>query len=329
MTTAARGTLLAALLLSAGCSSTSRSAPPRAAPGTATTTTSRSIPASTVPRSLHLAVAPWELPAARSREVVLADGHDLLVIGGLEPGVGSTGRVWDVALPAGTTTRLAVLPQVVHDAAGVRLGGDVFVFGGGEAHTIATVQRFDGRATSVVGQLPQPRSDLVAVRIGRTAYVMGGFDGGRELSDVLATSDGVTFRVVAQLAVTVRYPAVAAAGGRIWVFGGEHAGSAVRTVQEIDPATGAVRIAAELPAPLAHATAVVLDGHVLVVGGRSAGRVVATVLEWLPATASTRVAGTLPYGVADAGAAVVDGTGYVVGGETPSTVARAITMRYA
>ena len=43
---------------------------------------------------------------------------------------------------------------------------------------------------------------------------------------VLATTDGQHFRVAARLPVPVRYAGTAAAGGMIWVFGGQTAGGA-------------------------------------------------------------------------------------------------------
>ena len=259
---------------------------------------------------------------------MLAGRGALFVIGGLDSGSSSTARVWNVALPSGTTTRLAVLPQVLHDAAGAVLGGDVYVFGGGGATELATVQRYRAGAGSVVGHLPQARSDLVAVAIGGTAYVLGGFDGNSSIASVLATNDGVTFRTVAQLPETVRYPAVAVLDGRIWLFGGSHDGRAVSTIQRVDPAAGTAVVAGQLPAARSDASAVVLGRHVLVVGGLVGGAVSDALLEFDPASGRTSTAGTLPYPVADAGAAVVDGVGYVVGGETPAKTASTIVLRY-
>ena len=202
---------------------------------------------------LDRALAP---PGRAAREVVLAGTGALFVIGGLDSGSSSTGRVWNVALPGGTTTRLAVLPQVLHDAAGAVLGGDLYVFGGGGATELATVQRYRAGGASVVGHLPQARSDLVAVAIGGTAYVLGGFDGSTSIASVLATTDGVTFRTVAQLPQTVRYPAVAVLDGRIWLFGGQHDGRAVSTIQRVDPAAGTAVVAGQLPAARSDASAV-------------------------------------------------------------------------
>jgi hypothetical protein len=299
---------------------------------TTTVTTAATTPPTTTPtttRRLAVTTAPWQLPQARDREIVLASGGALLVIGGLDPGGSSTGRVWRVDLASGVTTRLAVLPQVVHDSAGAVVGGDVFVFGGGAATELATVQRYRAGTATVVGQLPQPRSDLAAASEGRTAYVLGGFDGTNGLGDVLATGDGASFRTVARLQQSVRYPALAAGAGVLWLFGGTHDGATVASVQRVHPASGTAAIDGALPMPVSDASAVVLDGRLLVLGGRSAGRVLDTILEYDPVRKHATVVGTLPYPVADAGAAVVGGVAYLVGGEnTGGKLASTVELRY-
>ena len=69
--------------------------------------------------------------------------------------------------------------------------------------------------------MPAPRSDAAAVTIGSTTYLVGGYDGTRPDAPVLATTDGRTFTTVTALPVPVRYPAVAALGGQIYLFGGQ------------------------------------------------------------------------------------------------------------
>jgi hypothetical protein len=160
------------------------------------------------------------------------------------------------------------------------------------------------------------------------AYVVGGFDGTRSLPDVLSTTDGVYFRTVAHIPQTVRYPGVAVVGRRIWLFGGEHNGDNVTTVQVIDPARGTASIVANLPEAIAHEAVVVVNGQVLLAGGRHAGQILDTIERFDPATGRVTATGTLPYAVADAGAATVDGVAYIVGGETPAVTASVITIRY-
>src|SRR5437588_160486 len=130
------------------------------------------------------------------------------------------------------------LALAVHDASGAALAGSAYVFGGGAATTVATVQQWTARGGRRVAALPAPRSDSAAAVVGGTAYVVGGFDGRGMTRDVLATTDGRVFRKVARLAIGVRYPAVAAVGGAVsdagvavsgataWLVGGETSGPA-------------------------------------------------------------------------------------------------------
>jgi hypothetical protein len=65
------------------------------------------------------------------------------------------------------------------------------------------------------------RFRVTGVTAGSVAYVIGGYDGTSWDPEVLATGDGRHFRVAARLPAPVRYAAVAAAAGEIWVFGGQ------------------------------------------------------------------------------------------------------------
>jgi hypothetical protein len=169
--------------------------------------------------------------------------------------------------------RLAV---ATHDAGGALLGSRPFVFGGGSVSSTGAVQSGQpGQALATAGRLPGVRSDLSAVTLGGRAYLVGGYNGTRYYSEVLATADGRRFRVAARLPVPVRYPAVAALGSRIWVFGGQTPSGITSTIQRVDPASGQATVVGQLPAPLAHATGFTLGGRVFVAGGqtaRAAGR---------------------------------------------------------
>jgi len=79
---------------------------------------------------------------------------------------------------------------------------------------------------------------------------------------------------VASLPVPVRYPGVAAMGGRIFVFGGQaingpDAGKPVDAIQVIDPGHHRASVVGHLPETLSGAAAVTLDGHIFVAGGES------------------------------------------------------------
>lgn len=137
---------------------------------------------------------------------------------------------------------------------------------------------------------------------------------------VLATTDGVTFRPVAQLAVPVRYAAVAGLGSTLWVAGGvtsisEGGSTDTDVVQKVDLVSGRVTVIGRLSQPMGHATAVILDGQIFVLGGRSGTVPSAAILRLDPASGAVVPAGQLPEAVSDAGSVVVGGVGYLVGGE--------------
>ena len=198
-------------------------------------------------------LVPWQLTQPTSREVAVpgATRGRLVIAGGLTTGDVTTSSVSDLAVPGGVGSPAGALATATHDAAAAVLAGcRVLVFGGGNQTSVATVQEFALSATgswaaaTVVGQLPQPRSDAVAVTIGGTAYVIGGYDGTRADAEVLATTNGTSFRDVGALPVPVRYAAAASLGHRIYVFGGQRVGgtaAAVNAIQSIDTRTGRSR----------------------------------------------------------------------------------------
>ncbi len=302
-------------------------------------------------RQVVASAEPWRLQAPVSRETLEPAGGELLVVGGLTAsGVSSNGLF--VLDPAnGALALRGVLADPVHDAGSAVLGGRLVIFGGGSPYTVATVQAIalpgsPGTGSSgpvsgtVIGQLPQPRSDLSVATIttgstghsSTTAYVVGGYDGATYLPEVLATTDGMTFQQVAALPVPVRYAAVAAAGGKIFAFGGETPTGATNDIQMIDPVTHQAAIVGHLPVALYGASAVSLGGRVLVTGGFTpAGALAAgssavthtAVLAFDPATGGMTKAASLPGPEAFAGAAVVGSgagaTAFVVGGEVTAT----------
>jgi outer membrane protein assembly factor BamB len=235
--------------------------------------------------------------------------------------------VVSLSVPAGATTTIGSLPNGLHDAAGTLLGGRILLMGGGDpaatSVTEAVGMAADSGQASVLGHLPQPRADAEAVTIGRVAYVVGGYSGSGPDGAVLATTDGIHFREVASLPVPVRYPAVAALDGRIYVLGGlpvtgPGAGRPADAVQVIDPARHRVELGPPLPTPLAGAAAGVLDGTLYLAGGTTtaAGDPSAAVFAYDPASARLLRAGTLPAPVAYAGATVTGGRLWLVGGES-------------
>lgn len=316
--------LLAGPTLAVSCSSGAHpasrtpAAPGRtgAGAGTATPpTTARS-----TPTQLKADQELWRLSAAVSRPVVLPAGSRFVVLGGLATGDVSTSRIVEVDPATGDSQLAGHLALAVHDSAGAVIGGRWYLFGGGSYSTVATIQAWSSGSATEAGRLPDPRSDLSAATLGTTTYIAGGFDGTAMTSDVLATTDGLTFRTVGRLAVPVRYAAVAASGGSLWVIGGvtstgEGGTAETDAIQRVDLASGQVSVAGHLGQPMGHATALVLDGQIFVVGGRSGTVPSAAIWRLDTSTASLQPAGHLPQAVSDAGSVVAGGVGYLVGGE--------------
>jgi len=308
---------------------------------------------------------PWRLAAPISREVAITGpGNRLVVLGGLSTGGVSVNGIYAIGTHSGAAHQIGVLRAPLHDAAAAVLGGRAVVFGGGSAASVAAVQAFPlagaGGTAASTGSLPAPRSDAAAVTIGGTSYLVGGYTGSRPDALVLATTDGHTFTVVASLPVPVRYPAVAALAGRIFVFGGQaitgaRAGSPVNVIQVIDPARHRAAIAGHLPEPLAGAAAVTVGGELFVAGGESTvaqpvtpglgttqlgpghtasggnqaastTSTVSTIWAFDPVSGRLLPAGRLQVPVSHAAVAVTGGTAWIVGGESHGALTGTVQM---
>jgi len=125
----------------------------------------------------------------------------------------------------------------------------------------------------------------------------------------------------------VRYGAVAAAAGAVWIFGGQGAHGDVSTIQRLDPATGRTTIAAALPATVAGSSAVAFGGEIFVLGGDEGGSATDRVWRFDPATGAVSAAGRLPVPVAYAALAVVGRDAYLLGGENSVVLDSVIEIR--
>jgi hypothetical protein len=280
---------------------------------------------------LRARLTPWRLPFPVAGEVALAQRGRLLVIGGLDSSGASSDSILALDPHSGEVRDRGTLVQPTHDAAGAVLGGIAFIFGGGESSSYSGVEELTpGNPAGLIGSLPTARSDLAAATIAGRAYVIGGYDGTTLASEVLATSDGRRFHPVAQLRVPVRYPAVAAARSRLFVFGGETtSGQSTDVIQEVDPRAGRTRVVASLATAIDHAAAVAFGDRIYVLGGDVAGIASRQIVFFDPVTDRVRRVSKLPLAVADA-AVVRSGAGaYLLGGlgtgQTPSSRAIRLT----
>ena len=268
---------------------------------------------------------PWQLAAPISREVLLADvaSNRLLILGGLSVSGSSDSGVYALSPTNGTLRSLGALSSATHDASGVVLSGTAMVFGGGTTVPSAVAQRvgLDGSGAASAS-LPQARADSSAVTIGRTAYVVGGYAGASFDPQVLSTTDGSHFKVVATLPVAVRYAAVATDGHKIYVFGGQGAnGRFVSTIQQVDPTTRRAAVLASMPNAVSGAVAANVNGTIYLAGGETEAGAgtptpTAAVFAFSAKHHDMRRAGSLQLAVTNAGAAVLGSRLWIVGGET-------------
>jgi outer membrane protein assembly factor BamB len=271
------------------------------------------------PAAVEAGLLPWQLSTPLSREVVVPGKgtHRLVVLGGLDSSASSTSSVEVLDTRSGRLSPDGQLRQPTHDAAVADLGRRVFVIGGGSATVYRSIQAERGGTTVAAGTLPGARADAGAVTIGHTAYLVGGYDGSAMDAEVVATTDGRSYRPVAALRVPVRYPALAAVGSKIYVFGGLGAnGHPTRAVQLVDPRARTARIVGQLPVALSGAAAGVLGGTVYLAGGRTPRGAAEAIYAFQPQGASFLRAGSLRVPTANAGATVSDGRLWIVGGES-------------
>ena len=286
------------------------------------------------PTAFTVAHLPAVLPQAVSRASVIAQGGQLVVLGGLHgrsPGT-STTQVLTIDPSSGTAVVDAPLAVATHDAAATTVGSAIVVFGGGEATTIDTVQQWRPSGSRVIGHLPHARSDVVAASVAGHAYVLGGFDGAGPSADVLETDDGITFHVAATLPVPVRYPAIAVVGSTIYLLGGQSVsgpagnGAPVTDIQAVDLATGSATLVGRLPGALTEASAFAVRGAIFVAGGVRGGIVQRGVFRLDTATGALTPVATLPEPRADAAVAQIGDTTYLVGGEGPGRLSSVVAL---
>jgi len=280
------------------------------------------------PTSVAATLTASRLPAPLSRTAATVDGSTALVLGGRNAQKTSVNQVVRFDPLTGAFTPAGTLTEVLHDAAAVTVAGKPVLVGGGDARSTATVHAISGGKAAVIGYLPEPRADLSAAVIGTTLYVVGGFDGAKEPTSMLASTDGgATFRAIGALLNGNRYGMLVAVDKMLYLLGGEENGTQVAKILRIDPADGSITQIGTLPAPLSDATAFVLEGWVFVAGGRVGANVTDQILRVDLATGTAITVGRLPEPVANASVAVLGDAAYLFGGEAAAAKASVVAVR--
>lgn len=311
----------AALLLGSGCGGT-HATPPRPAGALHT----RSSP---VLIALRL-TGTTRLPAAVQLPAVAPAARGAVVLGGLSASDTSVANTFFIG-PSGSSEG-EPLPVALHDAAAANVDGHVYLFGGGSGSSAsAAILRVARDSSSVAGQLPVGASDVAAATIEHTAYIVGGYTETVPLATIVAFTPGSGAHVAGLLPRALRYPAVAAVGGRLLIAGGTSGVTPQRAILSYDPATRAVRRIGELPYPVTHASGASLNGYFYVLGGRSASLTGqrASILAVDPSTGSVRSAGRLPEALSDLGSASFGGRILLVGGRDSSGIVHDQALTFA
>ena len=156
-----------------------------------------------------------------------------------------------------------------------------------------------------------------------TIYIVGGYTGQTPLRTILAWRPGESARVVATLPKPLRYAAVAALGGALYIAGGTSGEAASSDIYRFYPREGRLVRLGRLPAPLTHAAAAVVGERIYVFGGRSASADGQTrrILEIRP-DGTAHEAGLLPRALSDMAAVALGGKVVLAGGRDSSGAAQ-------
>lgn len=237
-----------------------------------------------------------------------------LLLGGLDQAEGSTSEI--LSATATGASRIATLPQALHDASASFLHGATYLFGGGVIESFSQITRVDtSGAAQPAGSLPTPASDIATATIGGTVYVIGGYTGQTPLRTILAWRPGQQARVVGMLPKPLRYAAVASAGSKLVIAGGTSGETASQDVYQFDPRTETLSTIGLLPNPLTHAAASSVGATVLLFGGREASATSQTrqILAVEP-NGSIRRVGELPRALSDMAAVKLEERIVLAGG---------------
>jgi N-acetylneuraminic acid mutarotase len=279
--------------------------------------------------TLHL-TRTFSLPEARQGTASALFGDSAYVTGGLSSADVSTTTVFRFDA-GGAPTTVATLPGAVHDAAAADVAGRLILFGGGVSEGSDRILQLQPGTPHLIGTLPQPLSDLTAATIGGVAFVAGGWNGSTTNRSIYAASPTGKIKTVGSLPTGVRYPAVAALGGRLIVAGGETQASTPTTAAwSFDPATARLSRLPDLPVATDHAAGVAIGGRFYVIGGLRDGVFTDHIISWAPGESRWRPAGRLPAARADL-AAVPFGSGVAViagrGSAGPTSAVTVMTAR--
>jgi serine/threonine protein kinase/N-acetylneuraminic acid mutarotase len=222
-----------------------------------------------------------DLPTARRMPSAASDGRLMYVVGGNNGNADLTNvEAYDPR--ANTWTSLPALTQGRSDLGVAIADGRLVAVGGLSAGRVLKSVTMLDLTTNTWAPLPDmgtARHGMAVAAVDKFVYVVGG---STDVGDSQVTSSAEAMKLAARkLQPASQWRAVADAptarlmsawtvlDGKIWIFGGLRAGTALQTVETYDPQTGAWQTQPPLPVPLHHAAATTYRGQVVVIGGAS------------------------------------------------------------
>jgi N-acetylneuraminic acid mutarotase len=224
------------------------------------------------------------------------------------------------------TTMNAKFSIGINQMAAVKVGQDIYVFGGyyisGQTDEIVKYSPSTDTLTVMSARMPYSASMTNAVFDGTCVYLFGGWDAYNFRGEIWRydpTSDTMT-ELSTRLPSPWRGQAVWD-GQYVYLLGGEGSAGYSNQILRFNPGTGEIApMSATLPESMGFTSALWSGDHVYVFGGGVAGGQSDSIFEYTPQTDSIRtLSARLPAGLATWGSAIWDGgAAYIFGGLRPA-----------
>jgi hypothetical protein len=207
------------------------------------------------------------------------------------------------------------LPVALEEAAAAAAGGKLYVIGGFDAagNSLRTVWVFDGSAWSAGPRLPLGLDHTSAATLDDHLYLAGGHSFGRDSARFFRL-DGSSWTELAPMRHARGGHTLLAAGGGLYVIGGNSGAVNVAPAEVYDPQSGRWSDLPSMPAPRNHVAGFVARGAVCAAGGRSPATARVDCFDLLSSTWNRLP--DLPQPTSGAGAtALADGRVVIMGGQ--------------
>lgn len=220
------------------------------------------------------------------------------------------------------------LPVSLRGAAAVAVSGRILLMGGTAAASSPTVFRLPlptlSPATSDT-PLPVALSSPTAVKDGKRILVIGGHDNAASSATIWSYEPKKPVTVFGHLPIRVRYPAIAAAHGTVYVIGGLGPNGPINQALAYNLASHHMTKLPHYPVAVEYAQATVIDHTLVVAGGKTDAGWISAVYWYDSAKKVWKAGPSLPEPAGD-GALVTLPTGRAlwIGGQTPAGVSSSI-----